>query len=75
MVKQRVIRVVTLFGLLAFACGVGVMSVEPSYAGNCGGHCQGGHMCAALVKQKAIKDQSQRRDEYQKCMRDPNSYK
>ena len=75
MSKQRFARGVALFGLAAlFGAGIGSIGVEPSYA-YCGGHCQAGKMCADLVKRKAIKDQSQRRDEYQKCMRDPNTYK
>jgi hypothetical protein len=75
MVKQRFGGVAALLGLVALVgAGIGV-GIEPSYAGNCGGHCQAGKMCFALVKQKAIKDQSQRREEYQKCMRGPDTYK
>jgi hypothetical protein len=76
MVKYRIGRVATLFSLAALVfAGVEVTSVAPSYAGNCGGHCQAGKMCADMVKRKAIKEQSQRHDEYLRCMRDPASFK
>jgi len=51
-----------------------IVETQPSFAGNCGGHCQAGKMCGDLVTRKGLKG-AQKRDEYQKCMRDPNSYK
>ena len=43
MVKQRIVRVVFNFGLLALVFGPAsvLTGVEPSYA-NCGGKCQAG---------------------------------
>lgn len=75
MVRQRIVRGVFNLGLLALAgAAVGVTGVEPSYA-NCGGKCQAGKECGQMVQKKMIKDQSQRHDEFLRCMRDPNTYK
>jgi hypothetical protein len=60
-----------LIGLVGF--GYVTVATESAYA-NCGGHCQAGKMCGDLVGRKGVKG-DQKRDEYQKCMRDPNSYK
>ena len=75
MVSQRKVRAVFNFGILVLVgTGIGLAGVEPTYA-NCGGKCQAGKMCGSMVGKKEIKDQSQRHDEYLKCMRDPNTYK
>ena len=55
------------------ASGVWALGTEKGLA--CSGHCQQARMCAALMKQKALKEASARREEYQKCMRDPQNYK
>ncbi len=74
MVKQRIIRNainLSILGLLGF--GLLLVDAAPSFA-YCGGHCQMGKMCGDLVGKKGLKG-DQKRDEYQKCMRDPTSYK
>ena len=73
--NQRVVRRAAKIALLALiGMGFAAADVEYSYA-YCGGHCQAGKMCGDLVGRKGLKDKGQKRDEYQKCMRDPNSYK
>lgn len=74
MMKANFIR--SIVGI-ALAGMVGMVlttaGAEISFA-NCGGHCQAAKMCGDLVSRKGVKG-AQKRDEYQKCMRDPNSYK
>jgi hypothetical protein len=56
--------------------GMGFVTADIQYSyAYCGGHCQAGKMCADLVSRKGLKDKGQRTGEYQKCMRDPNTYK
>ena len=75
MALQRGIRTAVQLGLLAvLGVGIAITTVEQSYA-YCGGHCQAAKMCGDLVSRKGLKDKDQKRQEYQKCMRDPNSYK
>jgi hypothetical protein len=74
MIKQHIVRVVVRVGIAALiGMGVATSGPETSFA-NCGGHCQAGKMCGDLVSRKGVKG-DQKREEYQKCMRDPNSYK
>jgi hypothetical protein len=70
-IVQRAMRV-SVLGLIGM--GLAAADVQTSFAGNCGGHCQAGKMCGDLVSRKGVKG-SEKRDEYQKCMRDPSSYK
>jgi hypothetical protein len=74
MIKQYVISNVFKFSVLGLV-GIGTMMVDlrPSFA--CNGHCQANRMCADLMNRKGLKDGDQRRAEYQKCQRDPQSYK
>ena len=68
---QRTVRM-SVLGLIGM--GLATADVQTSFAGNCGGKCQAGKMCGDLVSRKGVKG-SEKRDEYQKCMRDPSSYK
>jgi hypothetical protein len=74
MIKQHVIRNVFKLSVLGLV-GTGAMMVEvqPSFA--CNGRCQANRMCTDLMNRKGLKDGDQRRAEYQKCQRDPQSYK
>lgn len=73
--KQHVIRNAIKLSVLGLV-GVSYMTVavQTAYAGNCGGHCQAGHRCAELVKEKGAKG-PEWRTEYNKCMTDPMNYK
>jgi hypothetical protein len=74
MLKQHFVRSavrVSLLGLVGM--GLAMVDTQPSSA-NCLGHCQTMKMCGDLVSRKAVKG-TEKRDEYQKCMRDPSSYK
>ena len=74
MVKQRIIsKVINLSALGLLGLGLLLVDAAPSLA-YCGGHCQAGKMCGDMVSKKGVKG-DQKREEYQKCMRDPNSYK
>ena len=63
---------VSILGLIGL--GLAVPDVQTSFAGSCLGHCQAMKMCGDLVSRKGVKG-SEKRDEYQKCMKDPSSYK
>jgi hypothetical protein len=65
--------IVRLSALGLIGMGLAMVDTQTSFA-NCGGHCQAGKMCGDLVSRKGVKG-DQKRDEYQKCMRDPSSYK
>jgi hypothetical protein len=54
--------------------GLVMVDTQTSFAMCKGGHCQAVNMCGDLVSRKGVKG-DQKRDEYQKCMRDPSSYK
>ena len=56
------------------AAGLAMAGVSPTFAGNCGGHCQQMKVCGELVKEKGLKDASARHAEYNKCMTDPHNY-
>jgi hypothetical protein len=57
-----------LFGLaLVFT------DAAPSFAGNCGGHCQVMKRCAELVKEKGAKGAAYQ-SEFNKCMTDASNY-
>jgi hypothetical protein len=73
--KQHVIRNAIKLSVLGLV-GIGYMTaaLQTAYAGNCGGHCQAGHRCAELVKEKGAKG-PEWRTEYNKCMTDPMNYK
>ncbi len=74
MLKQQFIRSavrVSTLGLIGL--GLAMVDTQPSSA-NCLGHCQAMKMCGDLVSRKAVKG-DQKREEYQKCMRDPATYK
>ena len=74
MLQQRVIRKAINLGVVGLF-GLGLLAVDsaPSFAGNCGGHCQVMKRCADLAKGKA--QGAAVRTEYQKCMKDPENYK
>jgi hypothetical protein len=75
MLNQMIIRKasrVSVLGLIGL--GLVLADVPTSFAGSCLGHCQAMKMCGDLVSRKGVKG-SEKRDEYQKCMRDPTSYK
>jgi hypothetical protein len=75
MFQQRVIRKAINLSVIGFF-GLGLLAVDaaPSFAGNCGGHCQAGKRCAELVKEKGVKG-AEWRSEYNKCMTDTANYK
>ena len=54
MLQQRVIRKAINLGVVGLF-GLGLLAVDsaPSFAGNCGGHCQVMKRCGELVKEKA----------------------
>jgi hypothetical protein len=62
----------SLLGLVG--AGYLTLAAQTAYAGNCGGHCQAGHRCAELVKEKGAKG-AEWRTEYNKCMTDLMNYK
>jgi hypothetical protein len=76
MVHERAIRkainlsVVGLFGL-----GLFLVDAAPSFAGNCGGHCQVMKRCAELVKEKGVAKGAAFQSEFNKCMTDAANYK
>lgn len=76
MVQERAIRkainlsIVGLFGL-----GLLLVDAAPSFAGNCGGHCQVMKRCAELVKEKGTPKGAAFQSEYNKCMTDSANYK
>jgi hypothetical protein len=75
MLNQMIIRKagrVCVLGLIGL--GLVLADVQTSFAGNCLGRCQAMKMCGDLVSRKGVKG-SEKRDEYQKCLRDPSSYK
>ena len=75
MSNQRVGRGAIKMGLLGLiGMSFIIANSQTSFAGNCGGHCQAGHMCGSMVSKKGVKS-DQRRAEYQKCMMDPQNYK
>ena len=75
MAKGNFIRAAAGLAVLGlFGTALTIVETQTSFAGNCGGHCQAAKMCADLVGRKGVKG-VEKRDEYQKCMRDPNSYK
>jgi len=75
MLNQMIVRKasrVSVLGLIGL-CLV-LADVQTSFAGTCLGRCQAMKMCGDLVSRKGVKG-SEKRDEYQKCMKDPSSYK
>jgi hypothetical protein len=75
MLQQRVIRKAVNLGVVGLF-GLGFLAVDaaPSFAGNCGGHCQVMKRCGELVKEKGLKGAAYQ-GEFNKCMTDPVSYK
>ena len=75
MLKHSIVRSAVRVSVLALiGMGMAAADVQTSFAGSCLGHCQAMKMCGDLVSRKGVKG-SEKRDEYQKCMRDPTSYK
>ncbi len=75
MVPQRVIRKAinaSVIGLFSF--GLVLVDAAPSFAGNCGGHCQVMKRCGELVKEKGLKGAAYH-SEFNKCMTDQANYK
>ena len=70
-IELRAVRIAAAALLAAGFLAVGSM---PTFAGNCGGHCQQMKVCAQQVRDKGIKDASTRQAEYNKCMTDPHNY-
>jgi hypothetical protein len=74
MLKKLFVRSAVRVSMLGFiGASLAVVDTQPSFAG-CLGHCQVMKMCGDLVSRKTVKG-DQKREEYQKCMRDPSSYK
>jgi hypothetical protein len=75
MVGQHIIRGAVRMGLLGLiGLGLAAADAQTSFAGNCLGRCQAMKMCGDLVSRKGVKG-DQKRDEYQKCLRVPSTYK
>ena len=62
---------------LLVCSGSGSLAVDaaPSFAGNCGGHCQVMKRCAELVKEKGVAKGAAFQSEFNKCMTDSANYK
>ncbi len=56
--------------------GLGLLGVDaaPSFAGNCGGHCQVMKRCGELVREKGVKG-ADFRNEFNECMTDSANHK
>jgi hypothetical protein len=75
MVHERAFRkAINLSVVALFGFGLLLVDAAPSFAGNCGGHCQNGKRCAELVKEKGVMG-AEWRTEYNKCMTDTANYK
>ena len=75
MLKQHFVRSavrVSILGLIGL--GLAMVDTQTSFAGTCLGRCQAMKMCGDLVSRKEVKG-DQKKQEYQKCIRDPSSYK
>jgi hypothetical protein len=65
-----------MFKVILMVVAAGLMMVStPTFAGNCGGHCQQMKVCVAQVTAKHLPQKDQQHAEYTKCMADPHSYK
>jgi hypothetical protein len=62
---------IAVFALIAAAL---VATGTPTFAGNCGGHCQQGKVCVSQVAAKHL-PKDQQHGEFNKCMTDPHNYK
>ena len=76
MLQQRVIRkAINLGRRRAFRARTRSRSMSaPSFAGNCGGHCQVMKRCGELVKEKGLEGAAYQ-SEFNKCMTDAANYK
>jgi hypothetical protein len=75
MIQQRVIRKAINLGVIGlFGFGLLAVDAAPSFAGNCGGHCQVMKRCAELVREKGLKGAAFQ-SEFNKCMTDQANYK
>jgi hypothetical protein len=75
MIKPNFIQsIVRVSALGVIGMGLVMVDTQTSFAMCKGAHCQAVNMCGDLVSRKGVKG-DQKRDEYQKCMRDPSSYK
>jgi hypothetical protein len=64
-----------MFKIISMLVAAGLMLVStPTFAGNCGGHCQQGKVCVSQVAAKHL-PKDQQHAEYTKCMTDPHNYK
>jgi hypothetical protein len=76
MVQQRVIRKAINAGVIGlFGFALVAVDAAPSFAGNCGGHCQVMKRCAELVKEKGVAKGAAFQGEFNKCMTDSANYK
>ena len=75
MVHERAIRkAINLSVIGLFGFGLLLVDAAPSFAGNCGGHCQVMKRCGELVKEKGLKGAAYQ-SEFNKCMTDAANYK
>jgi hypothetical protein len=75
MVHERAIRkAINLSVVGLFGFGLLLVDAVPSFAGNCGGHCQVMKRCGELVKEKGLKGAAYQ-SEFNKCMTDAANYK
>jgi hypothetical protein len=64
-----------MFKVILMVVAAGLMMVStPTFAGNCGGHCQQMKVCASQVASKHL-PKDQQHGEFNKCMTDPHIYK
>jgi hypothetical protein len=76
MIYERAVRKAVNLGVVGtFGFGLLLVDAAPSFAGNCGGHCQVMKRCAELVKEKGVAKGSAFQSEFNKCMTDAANYK
>jgi len=76
MIERRVVRKAFNLGVIGlFSFGLLAVDAAPSFAGNCGGHCQVMKRCAELVKEKGVAKGAAFQSEFNKCMTDSANYK
>jgi hypothetical protein len=64
-----------MFKIISMLVAASLMLIStPTFAGNCGGHCQQTKVCASQVAAKSL-PKDQRHGEFNKCMIDPHNYK
>jgi hypothetical protein len=64
-----------MFKIISVSLAAVLMLIStPTFAGNCGGHCQQGKVCVSQGRPSTFPKIKQHA-EYNKCMTDPHNYK